>query len=492
MAVSEFVKRKLAMAYYRFDFDGDGVVSQRDFELLGLTVAELRGLESGSAQADQIVEAHKGWWDAYFKGGDADGDGQVSLEEYLAFVDAWVGRDPDAIVHAIEGNQLVFDTIDLDHDAKLSFEEFSRYLMAYGLADDDANTAFEHLDLDRDRFISRAEFAKAMSEYYISEERPSPSEWFFGGHYRPPNRAPPSVAVPTSSLTGQQVPLSGPPPLDDGPVGEALPPESTDVAQDGRLEIAGKDVAPVDGPLLPVGGNDIASRRQRGGGNGTASAAPGLDGELALLGGFVFSVGGDTLLGISAGSRLLAFLAVSDRMVTRNLVAGTLWPESSDDQAGASLRSTLARLHGPARHAVTVTAHDLSLAEGVAVDVHHSQTLARRLVNRDAQPVENDIGALAIAAEDWRQLRIHALEAVAARLTAAGRLGEAATAALVAVRAEPLRETARAALIRVHLAEGDQSRAVGEFERYRVLLRAELGVEPTSRLVELLSGLERR
>ena len=33
--------------------------------------------------------------------------------------------------------------------------------------------------------------------------------------------------------------------------------------------------------------------------------------ELALLGGFVFSVGGDALLGISAGSqRLLASLAV--------------------------------------------------------------------------------------------------------------------------------------------------------------------------------------
>jgi hypothetical protein len=52
--------------------------------------------------------------------------------------------------------------------------------------------------------------------------------------------------------------------------------------------------------------------------------------ELALLGGFAFSVGGEALLGISSGSqRLLAFLAVRDRMVTRTQVAGTLWPESS-------------------------------------------------------------------------------------------------------------------------------------------------------------------
>jgi DNA-binding SARP family transcriptional activator len=42
------------------------------------------------------------------------------------------------------------------------------------------------------------------------------------------------------------------------------------------------------------------------------------------------------------------------------------------------------------------------------------------------------------------------------------------------------------------MAEGNQSEALGEFERYRVLLRAELGIEPTTRLSRLLGGLETR
>jgi DNA-binding SARP family transcriptional activator len=233
--------------------------------------------------------------------------------------------------------------------------------------------------------------------------------------------------------------------------------------------------------------------------------------QLKLLGRFVFSVEGEALLGMSAGSqRLLAFLAVRDRQVTRHQVAGSLWPEVSDAQAGASLRSAVSRLGGTARHAVRVTSHELGLEEGVAVDVHYSQGLARRLIDRDAEPMQNDIASPAvsalctdllpgwyddwavIAAEDWHQLRLHALEAVAARLTAADRLAEAASAALAAVRAEPLRETARASLIRVHLAEGNQAEAVGEFERYRVLLQAELHIEPTSRLFQLLSGLHVR
>jgi DNA-binding SARP family transcriptional activator len=192
----------------------------------------------------------------------------------------------------------------------------------------------------------------------------------------------------------------------------------------------------------------------------------------------------------------------------RNQIAGTLWPESSEEHAGASLRSAVSRLDGPARRAVKVTSQDLGLHEGVVVDVRHSQALARRLIDRSASEGDMALPAVSslssdllpgwyddwavIAAEDWRQLRMHALEAVAARLTDADRLAEAATAALAAVRAEPLRETARAALIRVHMAEGNQSAALGELERYRVLLRAELGIEPTSRLTELLSGLQPR
>jgi len=233
--------------------------------------------------------------------------------------------------------------------------------------------------------------------------------------------------------------------------------------------------------------------------------------ELDLLGGFVFAVGGDAILGISAGSqRLLAFLALRDRQVTRTQVAGTLWPESTDERAGASLRSAVSRLEPTARHALKVTATDLGLAPDVEVDVHYSRSLAHRLLDREANSPEVDIGASAVAAlsddllpgwyddwavieaEEWHLLRMHALEAIAARLTDADRLAEAVTAALAAVRAEPLRESARAALIRVHLAEGNQSDAIGEFERYRVLLRTELGIEPTPRLRKLLEDLPGR
>jgi DNA-binding SARP family transcriptional activator len=97
-----------------------------------------------------------------------------------------------------------------------------------------------------------------------------------------------------------------------------------------------------------------------------------------------------------------------------------------------------------------------------------------------------------VEAEDWRQLRLHALEALADHLPAAGRWGEATAAARAAVRGEPLRETSHVALIRVFLAEGNVSEAIREFTSYQVLLHNELGLEPTPRLCRLIQNARNR
>ena len=89
--------------------------------------------------------------------------------------------------------------------------------------------------------------------------------------------------------------------------------------------------------------------------------------------------------------------------------------------------------------------------------------------------------------ERLRQLRIHALEQLATFLSELGRHAEALEAALAAVTAEPLRETAQRALIIVHLAEGNASEALRQYESYRRLLLENLGVEPSPTLQKLIA-----
>jgi SARP family transcriptional regulator, regulator of embCAB operon len=209
-----------------------------------------------------------------------------------------------------------------------------------------------------------------------------------------------------------------------------------------------------------------------------------------------------------ASQRLLAFLALHGGIASRAAAAGTLWPDADERHAYSNLRSAVARLERTCRNALQVSKLELGLAEGVTVDLRHAQALARRLLDPAVTPGQSDLSASAVAAlsgdllpgwyddwvlieaEDWRQLRLHALEALAGRLTAASRWGEAADAAGAAVRAEPLRESAHVTLIQVHLAEGNQSEAVREFGRYRALLHAELGLAPTSRLCHLVQDLQ--
>lgn len=227
--------------------------------------------------------------------------------------------------------------------------------------------------------------------------------------------------------------------------------------------------------------------------------------RVSMLGRFGLADGRGTAIPVANGTqRLLSLLALRDRVVHRASVAGALWPDVSESHAHASLRSALMRIPPGARSVVAVTDAELSLAEGVDVDVREAQALAQRLLDETTAVHDDDVNGAAILrlsadllpgwrdewvlseAEGWRQLRLHALEALSDRLAARERFGHATAAAMAAIKADPLRESAHAALIRVHLAESNQSEALRQYERYRDLLRSELGMEPTSRLRELV------
>ncbi|MGW1987567.1 AfsR/SARP family transcriptional regulator [Streptomyces collinus] len=89
--------------------------------------------------------------------------------------------------------------------------------------------------------------------------------------------------------------------------------------------------------------------------------------------------------------------------------------------------------------------------------------------------------------ERLRQLRLHALDALAEALVREGRPALALEAAWESVRAEPLRESAHRAAVSAHLAEGNLSEAVRHYRSFQRLLREELGVEPSARLTRMLA-----
>lgn len=215
---------------------------------------------------------------------------------------------------------------------------------------------------------------------------------------------------------------------------------------------------------------------------------------------------GDELVQMSPSSqRLVGFVALHDRPVRRTKVSGTLWLDSPEERACASLRSALWRIPAPGGVSVlAASGTHLWLNASVQVDLRIAITRARRLL----EGAEGDLAVLDVAREvcyfsgdllpawydDWlvmererfHCLRLQVLDKLGDRLCACGRFGDALQVGLAAVHAEPLRETAHRLVIRVHLEQGNIAGAIRQYRVYEDLLAHELGAVPSPAMCALI------
>lgn len=223
---------------------------------------------------------------------------------------------------------------------------------------------------------------------------------------------------------------------------------------------------------------------------------------LHLFGGPYVTVDGYRYNVPEGSKRLLAFVALRRTRVERRHAAGALWPSGDDERAAGNLRSALWRLRGAGIKVLDVDKWSLSLNPKVVVDVHRVMEWATRLVGgtslgADLTVTRAWLDALELLPgwyDDWaliererlRQRVLHALEALSRSLAKVGRFADAVEAAMMAVSAEPLRESAQQALVDAHLAEGNLGEALRCYQAYRILVRRELRVDPSASLTASL------
>jgi len=225
--------------------------------------------------------------------------------------------------------------------------------------------------------------------------------------------------------------------------------------------------------------------------------------EVGLLGGFRLVRSHREVHVPAHAQRLVAFLALRSA-ATRAEVAGSLWPEVDDRRAHGSLRTSIWHLHRRCSGLLSGYGGSLGLSEDVHVDMVDFERCAHRILKeshgvplteltqdvswRELLPGWYDEWVL-VEQERSRQLQLHVLEAASEEFLFRHKPGPALDAALAAVQAEPLRESAHRLVIRIHLFEGNISEVMRHYTRYLRLLRDELGVTPTEQLVQLVAGL---
>lgn len=231
--------------------------------------------------------------------------------------------------------------------------------------------------------------------------------------------------------------------------------------------------------------------------------------SIRLLGGFSVVDEEGRLAVPSGGARLLAFLAVHGHPVRRAFASGVLWPDVTDARAAANLRSAIRRLRCLSPDLLSVGPTEVALGDRTVVDLDDIRAAAERLIDHGGDPRPPDLGLATVRAlseemlpgwyeewalvetDDWRQLRLHALEAMSRRLRENGRFAEAVVAASAAVRVEPLRESAQVVLIEALLSEGNGLDALRAYDTFARRLEKEFSSLPGSALSALVEHLNR-
>ena len=226
---------------------------------------------------------------------------------------------------------------------------------------------------------------------------------------------------------------------------------------------------------------------------------------LQLLGSWNLTDAGRVIQLGGREQRLAALLALRGTR-PRPLIAGTLWPDTTEHNALTSLRAAIMRTQRRAPGLLAAGRTTIGLDPAVQVDVHD-------LVRDSVDDVVPAVGAgpwlpsllsgeelLPGWYDDWmifererlQQVRLRRLEALARRAIEDGDAPLALEATRLAVRIEPLLESVRALRILAHLCAGDRTGAVREFHEYRFQVAHELDVSPSPALMELVRPLVAR
>ncbi len=194
---------------------------------------------------------------------------------------------------------------------------------------------------------------------------------------------------------------------------------------------------------------------------------------------------------------LFAYLALSNRPVTRAELAGTFWPDVLDQSARASLRSALWALRRQLKDAVVVEGDHVTLAsdEGLWTDLAEFERRAATDPGRALELCRGDLldglqdeWALS-ARERHRERVIELLERLGVAAEQRGADGEAIALTREQVQRAPLDEAAHRRLMGRLNAAGDRAGALRAYEALAGRLRRELAVAPSPQTRELAAEL---
>jgi Ca2+-binding EF-hand superfamily protein len=158
--------QKYEKLFALLDANGDGVIAEDDFELMGGRVLAAFNEERTAAKGKEYADAMMNYWRALRETADADGDGRIDKGEFRQAL-RQVSDNFDTLIGPLY--QAGFHLADRDDDGLVGREDFVAVLSAIGVPVAEAGEAFDRLT-EQGGQLAKDQLMTAATQYYRDED----------------------------------------------------------------------------------------------------------------------------------------------------------------------------------------------------------------------------------------------------------------------------------------------------------------------------------
>lgn len=180
-------KSKLLHMFQLLDVDSNGVIEYQDFRMAMDTLVLEKKLDQMSPRYLDLVTANKSLWKMLVEPLDLNFDGEISQSEWLAFhIKAFLlepsegGLDPEFSLVMKATAKFFCELLDIDGDGVVTLENYVSFCGSYRVGENEAVIGFSMFDRDRNQQLSVEEVAQLVREFYLSPDPEAPGNLFFG------------------------------------------------------------------------------------------------------------------------------------------------------------------------------------------------------------------------------------------------------------------------------------------------------------------------